>query len=243
MSEAVATARISKASPRFIARMAGVFYLLTILTGGFALGFVNNRLVVGDAAATATNILAHKTLYQAGFAVYLIEMACDIAMTALFYDLFKPVSQLVSLTAAFFNLTGCAIKTLSRLFYFAPLLVLGGAPYLTVFSGEQVQSLALLLLKLNDHAAGMGLVFFGFAALLKGYLILRSTFLPRILGALSMLGGLGWLTFLSPPLAYRLFPYTVAVGLLGAGSIIAWLLVKGVDARRWEEQASAAAGW
>ena len=89
----------------------------------------------------------------------------------------------------------------------------------------------------------MALVFFGFYALLTGYLIISSTFLPRILGVLSVVGGLGWLTFLYPPLGYRLFPYVAAFGLLGASALILWLIVKGVDEQRWKEQASTAGEW
>jgi hypothetical protein len=92
----------------------------------------------------------------------------------------------------------------------------------------------------NDQGAGISLVFFGFYALLNGYLIVRSTFLPRILGVLGIFGGLGWLTFLWPPLAYHLFPYIAAIGLLGAVSQVLWLLVFGVNEQRWKEQASAA---
>ena len=244
MNTAVMTERITETSPRLKARITGVFYLVTILTGIFAQGFVSGRLVVdGDAAATATNILTHRGLFQLGFAVYLIEMACQIATTALFYDLLKPAGRSVSLVAAFLGFAGCVIKTFSRVFFIAPLFVLGGAHYLNVFSAEQLQALALLFLKVNDHGAGIALVFFGFYALLTGYLMIRSTFLPRILGVLSVLGGLGWLSFLYLPLGYRLFPYIAAFGLLGAVALIVWLLVFGVNEQRWKEQASAVGQW
>src|SRR5436309_10523137 len=241
MGEAVMTERIAVTSPRFKARITGVLYLLTILTGIFAQGFVSGRLVVdGDAAATATNILTHRGFFQLGFTVYLIEMACQIAITALFYDLLKPAGRSVSLVAAFLGLAGCVIKTFSRLFYIAPLFVLGGAHYLAVFSPEQLQALALLFLKVNDHGAAIALVFFGFYALLTGCLILKSTFLPRTLGVLSVLGGLGWLTFLNQPLGYRLFPYIAVLGILGAAALIVWLLVFGVNEQRWKDQAKLA---
>ena len=84
------------------------------------------------------------------------------------------------------------------------------------------------------------LVFFGSYCLLISYLILRSTFLPRILGVLMAIGGLGWLTFLSPPLANYLSPYNLAPGILGEGALTLWLLVIGVNAQRWKEQASTA---
>jgi len=85
------------------------------------------------------------------------------------------------------------------------------------------------------------LVFFGFYRLLIGYLIFRSTFLPRILGVLMAIAGLGWLTFLSPPLANHLSPYNLAPGILGEGLLTLWLLAIGVNEQRWKEQASAAA--
>ena len=233
--------RLEETSPRLKARITGAFYLLTILTGIFAQGFVSGKLVVdGDAAATATNILTHRGLFQLGFAVYLVEMACQIAMTALFYDLLKPAGRSVSLLAAFLGLAGCVIKTFSRVFFIVPLFVLGGAHYLSAFSAEQLQALALLLLKVNDRGAAIALVFFGFYALLQGYLIIRCKFLPRILGVLSVLGGLGWLSFLYLPLGYHLFPYIAALGLLGSVLLILWLLVFGVNEQRWKEQARAA---
>jgi hypothetical protein len=235
------TERIREASPSFLARIAGALYLITILTGIFSAGYATGKLVVtGDAAATAANILANRGLFQLAFAVYLIEMACQVAITALFYDLLKPAGRTVSLVAAFLGLTGCVIKTFSRVFFIAPLFILGGAHYLSVFSAEQLKALALLFLKVNDRGAGAALVFFGFYAILTGYLIAKSSFLPSILGVLSMIGGLGWLTFLYPPLGGRLFPFIALFAILGAAALIVWLLVKGVNEQRWKEQASAA---
>jgi hypothetical protein len=243
MSTAVMT-ELAEASPGLKARIAGVFYLLTFLTGGGSLLVGGGLVVSGDAAATATNILAHKQLFLwSGLLANLIATACYIAVTALFYELFKPVNRSASLAAAFFSLVGCAIGALSSVFYLAPLAVLGGAQYLSVFKLEQLQALALMFLKLNAQSYQIGLVFFGFYCLLIGYLIFRSNFLPRILGALMAFGGLGWLTFLSPPLANALSPYILAPGILGEGALTLWLLVKGVNVQRWNEQASAAGDW
>ncbi len=240
VSTAVKTQRPGETSPLFLARVTGAFFLLTTLAGIFAQGFVSEKLVVpGDAAATASNILTYQPLFHLGFAIYLIEMVCQVATTALFYELLKPAGRSVSLLMAFLGLTGCVIKAFSRLFFIAPLLVLGGAPYLSVFDARQLQALGLLFLKVNNQGAGIALVFFGFSTLLQGYLLVRSTFLPRLLGVLAALGGLGWLTYLYPPAGDRLFPLIVAVGLLGAVAIILWLLVFGVNVQRWKEQAGA----
>jgi hypothetical protein len=119
---------VCETSPRLKARIAGGFYLLTIPTAVFAELFVRGEFVVsGNAAATATNILAHEPLFRLGFASDLIATACYIAVTALFYGLFKPVSSSLSLLAAFFSLAGCAIGAFSCLFHLAPLVILGGA--------------------------------------------------------------------------------------------------------------------
>jgi len=231
--------RIMKTSPRFLARMAGVLFLLTILAGVFAQGFVSERLIVfSDAALTAKNILANKGLFRLGYTVYLIEMASQIATTALFYLLLRPVSNSVALVAAFLELSASIIKTFARVFFIMPLFVLGGAASLSVFSTEELQSLALLLLKVNDQGAGLALAFFGFSTTLNGYLVFRSGFLPRWLGVLSLASGLGWLTFLYPPLGHRAFPFVVIVALLDSAAMIFWLVVFGVNEERWKEQAS-----
>jgi hypothetical protein len=181
------TAHNAERSPRTKARIAGIFYLLTILTGSLTL-------------------LVHGPLRSA---MLLGSTVCYIAVTALFYGLFRPVDRGISAIAALVSLIGCALSILG-------LFHLGSG-------------------RLNP------LVFFGCYCLLIGYLILRSTFLPGILGVLMAVGGLGWLTFVSPGLSNYLSPYNMAPGVLGETALTVWLLAVGVNTRRWNEQASPAA--
>jgi len=228
-------------SPRTKGRFAGAVYLLYVIAGVYAQTFISDRLVVfGDAARTASNILANQSLYRLGFTVYLLEMAGQIATVVLFYQLLKPVSRTGAMLAAVFELTGCGIKIFSRLFYFAPLLVLGGASHLSAFSKEQLESVALLLLRINDNGAAIALAFFGFSTVLQGWLIYRSGFLPRWLGVIEIIGGFGWLTFLSPPLGMRVFMYVAVYALLGLLAMIVWLLTVGIDDERWRARAAQA---
>ena len=178
------TERIADASPRVKARVAGVFYFLTFVAGVIALASVRGRLVAN-----------------------LIATLAYVAVTLLFYEIFKPVNRSLSFLAALFGLAGCAWAALA-IFHLAPF-------------------------------AFSSLVFFGFYCLLIGYLIFRSTFLPRILGPLMALGGLGWLTFLSPSFARHLSPYNLAPGMLGEGLLTVWLVVFGVNENRWKEQSRA----
>jgi hypothetical protein len=183
MSAAVMMKRIAETSPRFKARMAGVSFLLTMLTAAFT------ELVVRGKLRLAADLAAG-----------IVEVSGMVAVTLLFYALFKPVNRGISLLAAFFNLVALTFEAFQRV--------------------------------------NIGLVFGGFYCLLIGYLIFRSTFLPRILGALMAFAGLGWLTFLSPPLANYLSPYNLAPGLLGEGSLTLWLLVAGVNTAKWSELAN-----
>ena len=242
MSTAVLTKQITEASPRLKARIAGIFYLICGMAYSFADGTVRGKLVVaGDAAVTAHNILTHEPLYRLGFAAELVSAVCYITVTLLLYDMFRPVNRSVSLLAVFFSLTGCTIQALSTLFHLAPLVILGGEQYLSAFKVEQLQALALMFLNLRAQTSSVYMVFFGWYCLLIGYLIFRSTFLPRILGVFMAIAGLSYQIFLSPPLANYLFPYVVKpAGALGELSLILWLLVMGVNNQRWREQAVAA---
>ena len=245
MSTAVRTEWIADASPRFKARTAGVLYLIIILAASFAEFFVRGRLVVdGNAAATATNILAHEPLYRSAAAAVLTYLSCDTAVALIFYELFKPVSRSLSLLAAFFRLTMVAILGGNLVNHFAPLVLLKGAPFLAVLNADGLRALALVSLNLYAQVFFIAMVFFGFHCLLIGYLIYRSAFLPRILGVLLAIAGLcyvahSFLNSLSPALAARVFPYLIPLGFPGEALLTLWLLMIGVNVQRWKEQAAA----
>ena len=230
-------------SPRRVARMIALLFLLTIICGVIAQGFISERLIdFSDPAATANNILAHKGLFQLGFTIYLIEMTSQIATAALWYVLLRPVSRPIALAGAFIELAGSIIKTFARVFYLTPLFVLGGSPSHTEsllhgLSPEQLHSIALILLRANDNGAATAMAFFGFSSLLNGYLIFKSTFLPRWLGVLGMIAGFCWLLFLYPPLGRNTFMITALYGLLVSVVMILWLLIRGVDETKWRQQA------
>ena len=231
--------RIGEHSPRPDARSIGVVYLFYFLTA-FCGAFLMKGLVVpGDAAATASNMLAHEALYRSGFAVGLVANAVYIAVAALFYRLFEPVNRSMSLLAAFFSIVGCAIQICGGVLQLAPLVILGDAQLPSAFTVEQLQAAALLCLRLYSQAFSIALVLFALYDLLVGYLIFKSTFLPRVLGVLMMLAGVGWLTFVWPPLSAALSAYVLPLGALAEMVLMLWLLVRGVDASKWQEQGGA----
>jgi hypothetical protein len=239
MSAALMAKRVADASPRFKARVAGFFYFLLIPCGVFSLLARGGIVIKGDAAATATNLLLHETAFRWGVAGDLFVIVSYVVVTALFYELFKPVNRSVALVAAFLSLVGCASQAFACVFELAPFVLLGGERYSSVFKADQLQALAYMSLKFYSPAYKIGLVFFGLYNLLNGYLILKSTFLPRFLGVFMVIAGLPWLIFLTP-LGKDLSPFAVAPASLGEGLLTVWLLVKGVNEQRWKEQASAA---
>lgn len=225
------------ASPRNIARLIAVFTLLTVIGGVYAQGYVAERLIVWrDATATATNFLAHRNLAMSGLAVYIVEMVCSVVSAALLYRLLKPAGPTLAITALCLALVANVIKTMARVFFGAPLFVLGGT-YVHGTSPEALHDLALVMLLVNNSAAGAAMVFFGAYALIEGVLILRSTFLPRFLGYVSILGGIGWLANLWRPLWRQVGDYVLILALVGVAMKIVWFLARGVNEQRWHEQA------
>ena len=226
------------------ARVAGVLFLISLVAGGFGEAYAPSQIVVsGDAAATVANITNFNFLYRLGFAAFLIESLCDIALVAIFYALLKPVSRELSLLAAFFGLVGTAIFAVGELFYFAPTLLLSNTPYLTAFSTDQINALVQLSLRFASLAAMATTAYYGMSWLVRAHLIWRSGYLPKFLAVLMAIGGVGFvvrnfLLILAPTYAS-----TLLLVLMFPGGLILtiWLLVKGVNMTKWNERVKAAA--
>jgi hypothetical protein len=202
------------------------------VAGGFGELCVPTVLIVsGDATATANNVIASDLLFRMGFASYLVEAISDIALSLILYVLLRPVGKELALLAVFFRVVGTAIFAVSETFYFAASFFLGGADYLKTFSPDQLNTLAYVTLRTYVYGGGLFFVFGGVGSILLGYLIFRSGYLPKLLGALVAVGGVG---FVIRSFALALASASAALGvflLLPTGlamlSLALWLLVQG----------------
>ncbi len=231
--------------PRLHARAAGGLYLIVILGGTFAEIVVRAQLIVpGDPTATAHNIHAHELLYRWGFVVEVFYCACNVPLVLILFNLFRVVDRSVALMMVFFAFVADAIESVSLIAHFAPLILLGTEHYLGAFTADQLNAAAYVSVELFERGFAVSLVFFGCDCLAMGYLIVQSQFLPRIIGVLLAIEGVGYvvnsaLLFLAPALQARVFPYFSATAIAEV-ALCLWLLVMGVDVRRWKGQAAGA---
>src|SRR6185436_6509412 len=178
-------------SVRGYARAAGVLLLLSMIAGGVGEMYVPSKLIVSaDAAMTAANLRNSDFLFRLGFASYLMEAICDVALAWVFYVLLRPVHRDLALLAAFFGLVSTALFGFAELFYFASSLVLRDGDDLKSFSPDQRNTVALLALRTYVLGSGIFMAFYGIASLLRGYLIFRSGYLPKFLGVLLAVAGI-----------------------------------------------------
>jgi hypothetical protein len=225
--------------PQLYARIGGILYLIIIVAGGSGELFVRGSLVVsGNAAATATNIMAWRYLWRAGIAGDLVMHLCDVSLMLVFYVLLRPVNRNLALLAVLFNLVQTSVLVANKLNLVLPLFFLADAPYLKAFTPEQLQALSYVAIRTHDYGFGFGLIFFGVECVVIGYLIIRSRYLPSALGVMMQIAGVCYLVnsfalLLYPPLGSRLFPFILAPPFLAELSLALWLLVKGVDLRTW----------
>ena len=223
------------------ARIAGVLFLVSLVAGGFGEAYVPSKLIVsGDAAATVANLRNFEFLYRLGFAAFLMESLCDIALALIFYALLKPVSKELSLLAAFFGLIATATFAFAELFYFAPLLITSGGGYLQTFSPDQLNSLALLSLKFYGFAGMIFTAYYGMGWIVRAVLMFRSGYFPKFLAVLMAIGGIGFVVRNFLMILAPAYASDVLLMLMFPGGLIltVWLLWKGVDVAKWNAKSS-----
>lgn len=225
--------RLPAKSMRSRARLTGAVYFLYFAFAIAGVLAAKGLIVPDDAAATAQAILAQEARFRLGCTLALVADAFYVALVALLYDLLAPVDRRFSLLAALFGLVGCAVQVIGTVFAAGALMLLDdGTRFVGAFDVAQLQALALLLLRLQTRAFDAGLVFFAVYCVSIGGLVFRSGFLPRVLGALLVAAGIGWLAWLWPPLANAVAPYVQTFGFVAELIFMLWLLVRGVDERR-----------
>ncbi len=232
-------------SQRKAARVAGILYLFTILIANLTEFYVRRQVMVpGDAVKTAGNIAAHEQLFRIGIAGDLLMFAGNVALIVVLYVVLKSVNRNLSLLAMFWWLVECSIAAATVGIDFAACLTLGGANQLS--SGDQLQSLARLLVSLDAGGNRVAALFFGLGSTLFCYLWYKSRYIPRVLAACGILASLVP-TFM--PLSTIIFASLADAPLRRARSGIPiaifevliglWLLIKGINAPVLAESSSA----
>jgi hypothetical protein len=215
---------------RRYARAAGIAMLLSVVFGALGEAYIPGQIIVrGDATATAANIVAHPVLFRMGFATYLVEGICDITLSVIFYILLRPVNRNLALISAFFGIASMITFASAESSYYAASLVVSDAGGMSAFSVEQRNALALLALRVSSTIAGLFLALYGIASMIRGHLIMRSGYFPKVFGVLFIIGGAGFFlrtaTFLLAPAysrSFLLFPMAIA-GI----PFMLWLLIRG----------------
>ena len=226
-------------SPQFYVRLAGVFYLAIIVLGLFGESYVrSNLMVAGDAVATAQNIANSSSLWRVGIFSDLMMQVLDIPIIVLMYLLFKRVAAGLNLAATGFNLIQTAVLVVNKLTLFIPLLLLGGAAYLSAFSSEQLAAWSYLSVRMYNYGFAAGLIFFGIACVIRGYLIVQSELFPKFIGLLLALAGVCYLInstaiLLALDIAPLLFPWIYLPVLVGELTLSLWMIFKGVNLAKW----------
>ena len=200
----------------------------------------------GDVAATLRNIQTNELLYRLSLAAHMIPILCNVPLVVILYDLLKGVNKRLALMMVFYSIVGTAVESANLLHQFTPLVLLDGAQGLQALTAAQMQALAYAPLRLQTFGYDIQQVIYAGYLLAAGYLVFRSTFLPRVIGVLLAIGAVSYLiysfaSFLAPAFSARLVPYIQLPSLVGEGALCLVLLVIGVNVQRWKGQASAAA--
>ena len=216
------------------ARIAGLLYLIVIAAGLFAEVFVREALTVSnDAVATAHKIQAAEMRYRLGFVADIFNLICGLPVIVFFYRLYKPTHRSLILLAIFFVIISNAVIAVNLLNQVSTLMWLSGDHYLATFNPYQLATLSLHGINVQEEGYAIALVFFGCYCIILGYLIFKSTYMPRVLGILYALAGLCYMIssftgFLMPGFRNPLFPFILIPSFIGELSVCLWLLIMGV---------------
>jgi hypothetical protein len=220
-----------------LSKITGIGYVIIFLTGFFANFFVLEGLIVPEnASATAANIAENDMLFRLGILSFFIMVLIDLLLAWTLYILLKPVNKELSLLAAWFRLVNATIFGVALFHLFDVLPLINEKVQESLFETENLYNRIILSLDAFNHTWLIGLVFFGFHLLMLGYLIIKSDYIPGILGILLIIASLGYLTdsfaYLLIPnyIEYKsIFMLVVAVpGVIGELSFTLWLLIRGV---------------
>ena len=227
-------------------RMAGLLWLLSTATGGFGLIYIRSNVIApGDAVATAGNIMAADSLYRAAIVSSLFSQIFLFFLGLTLFHLFQKVDKRLATALVASVIIAVAIAVVNTLNHFGALLVLGQADYLNVFNSEQLNAIAMTLIRLAN-SAGQGLleIFWAPYYFVFGLLIFKSRFMPKIFGILLMIMGVGFALnvfekFLFPQFYPALFSQLAMFGGgLGGIPTMLWLLIKGANVQSLEPKAS-----
>jgi len=229
-------------SPNVYARIGGLAYLIIIAAGAMGEIFIRSKIIVpGNDMATTRNIADSPLLWRIGISGDLVMHVFDLVVGVVYYTLFKRVNKSLALLSLLFGLIQTAVLVANKMNLMMPLFILDNANYSRAFTVQQVQALTSVFVRAHDYGFGFGLIFFGFACLIDGYLIFKSEFLPRVLGIMIFITGLCYLTntfllIFSPRIERSLFPVILGpLAFIGEFSMCLWLLIKGVNVKKWKE--------
>jgi hypothetical protein len=215
-------------------RASGFLYLIVIGAGLFAEVFVRQGMSVSNNALTIANkIQASEMFYRLGFTADLINFICGLPVILFFWILFKQSHKYIVTLAIFFVIISNAIFATNIVNQLHPLLIYGNAGYLRSFQPSQLAVLSTIALQVQSQGYAIGLVFFGFYCIIIGYLIYKTSFIPKILGVLYAFAGLcyilnSFIMFLSRGFANPLFPYILFPAFIGELLVCLWLLIMGI---------------
>ena len=214
------------------ARIAGAIYASMVVTGPFSLIYVPSKLIVrGDATATASNILAHETMFRLAILADLVGQVIFICLAIALYRLLSSVNKTWAWLMVAFVLVSSAVGFLNTLNNVAALTLFHGVDFLAVFDKPQRDALGMLFIRLHSQGILIDEMFWGLWLFPFGLLVFRSGFLPRFIGVWLMINCFGYvalsITALFFPEYYgAAFNWSQPV-LFGELAIMLWLLIRG----------------